>query len=93
MAKPNLSRLDEPFGPLRDKFSETIGTDDYDNPAGFICQLGSGGDITYRTLEGTIDQTESGLSEGDVINVAGIPVVLISVRGSSTVTSIVVGLL
>lgn len=91
MAAPDIRNLDQPVGPLRDKFSVTIGTDDYSDPSGFICQVGTAGNITYRTLEGTADQTETGLSAGDTINVGGIPVLLSAVRGSSTVTSIVVG--
>ena len=94
MATPDLSRRDSPFGPLRDKFSVTIGTDDYVLESGFICQVVTAGNLVYRTLEGLADQTETGLAIGNTINVASVPVVLRAVRGSgagTTVTSIVVG--
>ena len=94
MPPPDLSRRDNPLGPLRDKFAQAIGAQDYTRETGFICQIAapaSAGTLVYRTLEGTEDQTETGLSAGDTINVGGIPVALRVVRGSSTVTSIVVG--
>lgn len=93
MAEPDLRRLDSPLGPLRDKFSVTIATDDYEREEGFICQVGTAGDLTYRTLHGEQDQTETGLAAGASINVANVPVVLRAVRGTSTVTSIVVGVI
>lgn len=90
MAVPDLTQYDSPLGPLRDKFTETIGTDDYILHDGFICQVGSDGDVTYRTLHGAADQTET-LTSGDVVSVGNVPVVLRAVRGASTVTSIIVG--
>ena len=91
MPSPRLNKRDEPLGPLRDKRVITIGTDDFELDTGFICQAGTTGDLTYQTLEGAADQTETIATAGDSINVAGIPVVLRAVRGSSTVTSIVIG--
>ena len=88
---PDISLLDIPVGPLRDRLVETIGTDDYELESGFICQVNSAGSLTYRTLAGISDLTQSGLVIGDIINVANIPVLLRVVRGSSTVTSIIVG--
>ena len=92
MARPDLTLLDDPLGPLRDKRIITIGTDDFELDRGFICQAGTTGDLTYRTLDGEADLTETIATAGDSINVAGIPVVLRAVRGSSTVTSIVIGI-
>ena len=91
MGRPNPSQLDSPLGPLRDKRTVAIATDDYEDAEGFLCQVGSAGSITYRTLSGETDQTETGLTAGDIVNACGIPVLLVAVRGSSSVTSIVVG--
>ena len=92
--KPDLSLLQGPIGPYRDKYSETIGGADFELATGFTCQAGSAGNITYRTLVGTVDQTETGLTAGDsVAGAGGVPVVLVAVRSSSTVTSIVVSVL
>ena len=82
-----------PIGPVKDKLTIPIGTQDFEIPKGFICQVATAGNLTYRTLDGRSDQTETGLSVGDIINVADIPVVLRVIRGSSTVTSVVIGLL
>ena len=91
---PDVSRtIDTPVGPLRDKYKyvQSVGANDVEIPGGFICQVATVGNITYRTLGGIADQTESGLSVGDTINVGGHAVLLQVVRGSSTVTSIIVG--
>lgn len=77
-------------GPLGDKLTVTIGTDDYEPGWPFVCQAGTDGDLTYRTVDGATDQTET-LTAGDSIQVAGLPVALRAVRGTSTITSIVVG--
>ena len=85
---------DQAVGPYRDKRTIPIASDDFVRGAGFTCQAGSAGSITYRTVAGETDQTESGLSAGDtIVGPGGIPVLLEAVRGSSTVTSIVVGFL
>ena len=53
MPIPNIRNRDLPVGPLRDRLVITIGTDDYELDAGFICQaMNSAGNIDYRTLEG-----------------------------------------
>ena len=93
MPPPDLRKRDSPLGPLRDKRVVAIGTVDYELDTGFICQVATVGDLTYRTLDGSADLTETGLAVGAVISAAGIPVVLRAVRGSSTVTSIVIGIL
>ena len=89
----DLRQFSTPIGPLRDKRAVTIGTDDFELPSGFICQVGSVGDITYRALFGENDQTETGLTAGTVIGIENHPVLLSVVRGSSTVTSIIIGTL
>ena len=93
MPAPDLNHLDDPLGPPRDKRIIAIGTEDFVLDTGFICQVATVGNLTYRTLTGAADQTEASLAVGDVIAVCGIPVVLRAVRGSSTVTSIVIGVL
>ena len=94
MPVPNLSKRDYPVGPYRDKRVIDISSDDYENDNGFTCQVATAGNITYRTLHGEADQTESGLAVGDVVaGPGGVPVVLVAVRASSTVTSIVVGII
>ena len=92
MPIPNISKRDLPVGPYRDKRTVAIGSDDFTLEFGFTCQVASTGNLTYRTLEGEADQTESSLAVGDTITgPGGIPVLLRAVRGSSTVTSIVIG--
>ena len=90
---PNLSNYGDPIGPLRDKKVITIATADYVDERGFLCQVGTDGNLTYRTLAGTEDLTETSMDAGDFVNVAGIPVIVTAVRGSSTVTSITIGIL
>lgn len=91
MPTPDLAKLDLPLGPLRDKFSVTIGTDDFALESGFICQVGTAGDITYRTLAGLNDQTETAVTAGDIIGIGNHAVVLTHIRGSSTITSAIIG--
>ena len=101
MAASDLRYYEGPLGPLRDKFSITLGTDGYENENGFICQVAdpgtgaSAGKILYDTLEGSTQQQEDGLAAGDTINACGIPVLLRRVYGSSggsVVVSVVVGI-
>lgn len=96
MPIPNLSKRDEPVGPFRDKFTVTVADlsgEDYVLETGFVCQVGSDGDLAYFTLEGEEEQRETGLTEGDSINVAGVACLLrrIVVGANTTVTSFVVG--
>ena len=91
MPIPDIRNRDLPVGPPRDKLVITIGSADYELPQGFICQVNSAGDIDYRTLEGESDLSETGLSSGDIINVCGIPVLLRVIRGTSTITSVIIG--
>lgn len=93
MPPPDLSKLNAPLGPLRDKRVVDISVNDFVEERGFICQVATDGDLTYRTLEGLADQTENGLKTGATVNAGGIPVLMQAVRASSTVTSIVIGIL
>lgn len=94
MPVPALQGLNDPIGPYRDKRIVAIGADDYVHEAGFTCQVAAAGSLTYRTLHGTQDLTEAGLSVGDTISgPGGIPVLLKAIRGSSTVTSVVIGII
>ena len=94
---PALVNLSEfPVGPVRDKQEITIGSDDFTHKQGFVCEISetSGTNaLIYRTMDGTTDQTETGLSVGDIIAVAGIPVLIKTVRSTSTVTKVMVGML
>ena len=93
MAAPDLSLHDLPIGPYRDKRTIDISADDYERAGGFTCQAATAGSLTYRTLHGRADQTEANLAIGDTITgPGGIPVVLSAVRSSSTVTSVVIGI-
>ena len=81
-------------GPYSRIRTVTIGADDYVFGGGFTVQAVTAGDITFRCLGDTEDQTITGLAAGDTITgPGGIPVVLEAVRGTSTVTSIVAGFL
>lgn len=68
-----------------------ISVNDYVRGDGFICQVAAAGNLTFRTLGGSVDQTVKNMAAGDSVQVAGVPVLLQAVRASSTVTKIVVG--
>ena len=91
----DLRNLNRPIGPLKDKFAVTLSgrSEDYVLLQGFVCQVGSMGNIAYFTLEGELEQRETGLTAGDTINVGGVAVALrrIVIGANTTVTSIVVG--
>ena len=89
--KLNLSLLNAPLGPLRDKYVVDISADDYVDEDGFMCQAVGAGSLTYLTLSGDDEQTENGLQAGDIIQACGIPVLMRRVRASAGVRSIVVG--
>ena len=84
----NASKLfgELPLGPLRDKRTVDISTDDFEED-GFVC---AAGDLTYRTVDGKSDQTET-LEKGAVVELGGVMVLLQVVRSSSTMDSIVIG--
>ena len=79
-----------PLGPLRDKRVVDISTADYIDPSGFVCQVAKAGSLTYRTIAGEDDQTET-LEAGGTVNVGGVMVQLSAVRASAAIGSIVIG--
>lgn len=79
-----------PVGPLRDKRTVDISTDDHVDDGGFVCQAVKAGTLTYRTLAGVADQSEP-VQAGGTVNVGGVMVLLQLVRSDTTVASIVVG--
>ena len=93
MAK--LENVDGPTVCVRAKRSITDLTSDYTHSEGrtFIVIAGSAGSITYRAFGDDEDQTEAGLDAGDMIACGAFPVGIIAVRSSSTVTSIVIGVI
>lgn len=89
----NYSDFAGPLGPYRDKRVVAIAADDFELESGFTCQVSSAGDITYRTLFGDVDLTENGLAAGDtIVGPGGVPVMIRVVRGSSSITGIVIGI-
>ena len=93
MAAPDLRQHDYPIGPYRDKRAVAIGADDFERKTGFTCQVATDGNLTYETLHGDAEITEENLSAGDTITgPGGIPVLLRKISGSSTVTSVVIGI-
>ncbi|MDE0705694.1 MAG: hypothetical protein OXH59_18450 [Rhodospirillaceae bacterium] len=79
-----------PLGPPRDKRTIDISTADHVDEGGFVCQAEKAGNLTYRTAAGEADQTEA-VTAGAVIQVCGVPVLLVAVRASATIGSIVIG--
>ena len=92
MPPPNPAQISDPLGPLRDKRTVDISASAYEHPSGFICQAVAAGDLTYRTLEGDTDLTETVVA-GQVIGVGSFPVLVTAVRANATIGSIVVGIL
>ena len=96
MAIPDIRNKDLPVGPLRRKQVITMDNDDVAIPQGFICQVVGTGDITYRCVEDTSDQTETIATSGTIIGVGNHPVLLGIVRGhtggtDTTITALVIG--
>jgi len=79
-----------PVGPLRDKITVDISSNDHTDEGGFVFQAAAAGNLTYRTLAGSADQTEA-LDAGGTVNVGGVMVLLQAVRASSTIDSGVAG--
>lgn len=92
MPLPNAKVIGDPVGPLRGRKTVTIGSEDVEFDAGVIVQAATAGDLVYHPLYGGSDITET-VAVGDFPNVAGIPVLVSAIRGSSTVTEVVIGLL
>lgn len=80
-----------PIGPLRDRRVVDISANDFADAGGFVCQAATAGDLEFRTYSGHADQTQAGMDAGDAVEVAGVPVLLVAVRSSSTVTRVVIG--
>lgn len=80
-----------PIGPLRDRLVVEIGAEDYAPGGGFVCEAAAAGQLDFRTWAGQADQSIAGMSAGDAVEVAGVPVLLSAVRATSTVARIVVG--
>lgn len=79
-----------PLGPLRDKRVVDISAADHVDKGGFVCQVAAPGDLTYRTVGGEADQTDT-LEAGGTVQLGGVMVLLEAVRASATIGSIVVG--
>ena len=95
MGQPNVNNLDSPVGPLRDRYVMSVGTEDIEFPRGAIVQVAAplaAGVLEYQTLVGSADQSEV-LAAGSFPNVCGVPVVIKTILGASTVTSVIVGAL
>ena len=80
----------QPLGPLRDKRDVDISAAGYEDKAGFVCQAAKAGDLTYRTVAGDADQTET-LEAGGIVQACGVPVLLKAVRASAAIGSVVIG--
>lgn len=78
-----------PAGPLKSREVVDISSTDFVDDRGFLVEAAGAGDLTYRPLIGE-DQTQT-VTAGGYPSVAGVPVVCVAVRSTSTVTSIVVG--
>ena len=92
MAAADLRYRDGLLGPLRGKQTVTIGSEDFKRPQGFIVQVSlpaSGGQLAYVTMDD--DELSETLDQGEFPNVCGIAVAVHTIRGSSTVTEVVIG--
>ena len=83
----NLAGAAGTIGCYKDrKLAIDISANDYEDPKGFTAQVNKAGDVTYRTLLGDADQTET-LSAGDYIG--GVtPVAVVAVRANATIATI-----
>ena len=93
IAMPNITdnrRYPAGIGPVKDKLILTIGNDDYEYPQGFLCTVLSSGDLTYRTLNGTTDITET-VTANSQVQAGGQPLLLSAIRSTSTVSSVDIG--
>lgn len=83
----------DPLGPYRDRREITLTNADYVVPEGFAVEAREAGALTFRTLRGNADQTET-LAAGETLSGPGmVPVLLQAVRNSSTIRRFTVGLL
>ena len=84
-------RYEQPMGPLRDKRTVSIAANDFEMKSGFVAQAVEAGTLTYRTIIGETDETET-VTAGEAITVAGVPVLLRALRSSSAVNNVVIGI-
>ena len=92
MPIPNIDNLDYPLPAYRGKRTVTVAADDITFDPPVTVQAASTGNLTYVDSAGN-EQTESGLSAGDNIVGPGSGLVYVrTIRGSSTVTSVVIGI-
>ena len=97
MGIPDLRYLNEPIGPYRDWYEVDIGAEDFELPSGLTSEIVATepqNELIYRTLEGQADLTKANLAVGDVsVGPCQIPGILRGIRGRSTVTRVLVGML
>ncbi|MCY4670320.1 MAG: hypothetical protein OXC29_20315 [Rhodococcus sp.] len=92
----DLDRFQGPAGPYKHTETVTIGSDDFELPAGFTCRALTTGTLVYRTMLGKTDQSVNitTLPTGgqDIgIGPGGVLTALRVIRGTSTVTSVLIG--
>lgn len=92
MEPVDVSKLygSRPLGPLRDKRSVDISAADHVDEGGFVCEVAKAGDLTYRTVAGETDETET-LKAGESVQASGVPVLLKAVRANASIGTIVTG--
>ena len=79
-------------GPLKEKRVVDISVNDFEDERGFVVQAGAAGDLTYRSLIGNADLTDT-LVAGGSVNVGGVLVLCRLVKANATIGSIVIGFL
>lgn len=89
----SITTLQPTLGPVRGREALDVSSEDYENAAGFILQVGSSGAVAYRPLDSDEDVTETFTAAG-VVAVGGVPLLLRAVRHTgTTATGLVAGLL
>lgn len=89
----SVTVLQPSLGPVRGRAEVDVSSEDYENAAGFILQVGSSGSVVYRPLDGNADVTETFTAAG-VVAVGAVPLLLRAVRRTGTnATGLVAGLL
>lgn len=79
------------LGPLKDMSAPDVSGADHEDERGFVVEATGAGDVRVRTLEGTADQTVTGLSPGDVVGVGGVPVICRAIRAAGTTAAVRIG--
>ena len=95
MPLSNPSLADDPVGPVKATRELVIGSEDVEIDAGFICTVlapATGGVLVYRELNGDADRRRAGLAANTTITTQStnfpLPVLVRTIRGSSTVTRV-----